>query len=106
MSIVPTLTASIKSIEGALTKELQSVAKSAGWPEHIYTRLRVVSDQDGIGVRVPMDIEKEVGDLEYGVIGGPAAPVLRKFATHIEQTITNKMVDASLDRLVAEGVIP
>jgi hypothetical protein len=53
-----------------------------------------------------MDIEKEVGDLEYGIIGGPAAPVLRKFATHIEQTVTNRMVDASLDRLVAEGVIP
>jgi hypothetical protein len=106
LSIVPTLTASIKSLETHFTKELHNVAKAAGWPEDIYSQLRVVSDQDGVGIRVPMKIEKEVGDLEYGIIGGPAAPVLRKFANHISQTLANNIVDTSLDRLVAEGVIP
>lgn len=106
MSIVPTLTASIKSLEDHFTKELHSVAKTAGWPENIYSQLKVVSDQDGIGIRVPMKIEKEVGDLEYGIIGGPAAPVLRKFANHISQTLANNMADTSLDTLVAQGVIP
>lgn len=106
MSIVPALTASIKSLEEHFTKELHSVAKTAGWPEDIYSQLRVVSDQDGVGIRIPIQIESQVGDLEYGVIGGPAAPVLRKFAQHISQTLANDMVDTSLDRLVAEGVIP
>jgi hypothetical protein len=106
LSVSPTLLASIKELEAPLTKELHSVAETAGWPSHIYSQLSVVATDDGVAVNVPESIEKEVGDLEYGIIGGPATPVLRKFTNHISQVLANKLTDDIVDNLFARGVLP
>lgn len=70
---------SLKDKVSQLTEEFQKQAKASGWPDKIIQQIRIVVTDDGVAVNYPPNLKPEVDSLEYGEIGVPPKPAIRRF---------------------------
>jgi hypothetical protein len=106
IDITPAANAVLKPLKAQLTKELRVDAKRAKWPANLVKTLSISIKSSMIYVQYPNDLAEQIEDLEYGNKGQTPKPVIRFFMDRHADTVSNALVEASLNLLESKGVIP
>lgn len=97
---------SLKTLQLALTMELQADALSAGWPKTYASQLSVRVDKSNIYIDYPENLAQDIEDLEYGSKDQPPTPVLRLFVDRHSDDFQNVFAESSINHLFDSGVLP
>ena len=97
---------SLKTLQSALTRELQTDAISAGWPKLYANALSVRVDKSNIYIDYTEKLARDIEDLEYGSEDQPPTPVLRLFVDRHSDDFQNVFAESSINHLFDSGVLP
>lgn len=90
-----------------MTVDFRNQAQASGWPVSIYERISVVYTSGNLKLEWPQSIDSAVHNLEYGKLGQPANPVIRRFKNrldkYLEEILNSEVIDALFDD--AEAIV-
>ena len=90
------LTSVSEAIQTELTEDLQNMASTQGWPDHIVDVLSVRVTKNKIDVHYPSALSDDIENIEYGHNEQPPSSVIRHFKRKLEQKsmdILHKEID-------------
>lgn len=88
-----------------LTSELQTLAKTSGWPDVVVNSLSVTFDGSNLVVSYPKELSTAVDNLEYGNQSDMPNAVIRSFVYRSGETLKSVLANRSVTNLLElEGV--
>jgi hypothetical protein len=98
------LKAAINAAEPVIRTKFEAMLPLSGWPSDVKDKLTLDVTPESIVLVWPPDMEKKVGDLEYGTIGKPPTHFIAKVEEMIQVEIQSALLNITLEILFTRGL--
>jgi hypothetical protein len=88
-----------------LNEFFQASAQQHGWPNSVAKELKIKVDADGVHAEYDANLEKEIENLEYGMLQSPAKAALRNFSYEADKILDHVLTYRGAEALIDKGVI-
>ena len=104
MASTSELKAAIRDAEPVIRKKFEAMIPLSGWPSDVRDKLTLDVTPESIAVVWPAELEKKVGDLEYGTVGKTPTHFISKVEEMIQVEIQSALLNITLEILFSRGL--